>query len=220
MSTKIARRLLGRRRTGGIAVTLAAVLLLGGCADGTHPGAAAVVGDTEISVGQVDETSRAVTTALGQPFGAGVTLNELVRGALVAQVVEQRSVTITEAEIATAMKAVIGDQAAYDRFQQNQVAKDFLREVAETAVGTVKLGGGNSITDQSAQQAGQAGAKIVADASKNISVDISPRYGQWVDGQISGVSGSLSEESDQAKAKREEAEKRQQQEQQQEQPQG
>lgn len=205
-----------RTRTKGAVVALASVLLLGGCAAGTHPGAAAVVGGTEISVKDVDSTSEAVTTALGQAFGTSVTLNQLVQNALVAKVVDQRSVNMTDAEVAAAMKAVVGDQAAYDRFTKDPVANDFLREVARAAVGTVKLGGGTSITDQTAQQSSQAGTQIVRDASKNIKIEIAPRFGQWVNGQISGVSGSLSEESPQAKAQRE----AQQQQQQQQQPQG
>jgi SurA N-terminal domain len=205
-----------RTRTKGAVIALASVLLLGGCAAGTHPGAAAVVGGTEISVKDVDSTSEAVTTALGQAFGTSVTLNQLVQNALVAKVVDQRSVNMTDAEVAAAMKAVVGDQAAYDRFTKDPVANDFLREVARAAVGTVKLGGGTSITDQTAQQSSQAGTQIVTDASKNIKIEIAPRFGQWVNGQISGVSGSLSEESPQAKAQRE----AQQQQQQQQQPQG
>jgi hypothetical protein len=199
-------------------VALASVLLLGGCAAGTHPGAAAVVGGTEISVKDVDSTSQAVTTALGQAFGTSVTLNELVHNALVAKVADQRSVNMTDAEVAAAMKAVVGDQAAYDRFTKDPVANDFLRDVARAALGTVKLGGGTSITDQTAQQSSQAGTQIITDASKNIKIEIAPRFGKWANGQISGVSGSLSDESPQAKAAREA--QQQQQQQQQQQPQG
>jgi hypothetical protein len=217
VSTKNALRLLVRPRARAAALGLAVMLVLGGCAAGTHPGAAAVVGGTEISVQKVDEDSRAVTTALGQPFGVNLALNELVRSALVAKLADQRSISITDAEVATAMKAVVGDQAAYDRFVADPVANEFLRQVAEGAVGTVKLGGGSSITDETARQASQAGAKIVADASKNIQIDISPRYGRWENGQLSGASGSLSEESAQARAEREQKQKQQQQ---QQQPQG
>ena len=208
-----------RTRTKGAVVALASVLLLGGCAAGTHPGAAAVVGGTEISVKDVDSTSRAVTTALGQSFGTSLTLNQLVHTALVAKVADQRSVQMTDAEVTDAMKVVVGDQAAYDRFTKDPVANDFLREVARAAVGTVKLGGGKSISDQTARQASQAGTQIVTDASKNIKVEIAPRFGKWSNGQISGVSGSLSDESPQAKAQRE-AQQQQQQQQGQQQPQG
>ena len=78
------------RRLRAIGAAVATVLLVGGCAAGTHPGAAAVVGGTEISVGDVDKTSRAVSTALGQDFNANVTLGELVNNELVEQVREER----------------------------------------------------------------------------------------------------------------------------------
>ena len=193
-------------------VALASVLVLGGCAAGTHPGAAAVVGKTEITVTDVDETTRSVSTALGQPFSTALTLSELVNSALVQQIADQRSISVTEAEIAPAMKAVVGDQGAYDRFTKDPVAKSFLYDVARAAVGTIKLGGGTGITDPNVQQAQQAGLAAVKDASKNIDVDIAPRFGKWTDGAIDGkVSGSLSEESAQAKAKREAQEQQQQQ---------
>jgi hypothetical protein len=192
-------------------VALASVLVLGGCAAGTHPGAAAVVGKTEITVGDVDETTRSVSTALGQPFSTNLTLSELVNSALVQQIADQRSITVTEAEIAPAMKAVVGDQGAYDRFTKDPVANAFLYDVARAAVGTIKLGGGTGITDPNVQQAQQAGLAAVKDASKNITVDIAPRFGKWTDGAIDGkVSGSLSQESAQAKAKREAQEQQQQ----------
>jgi len=207
------------RRLQAVGAGLASVLLLGGCAAGTHPGAAAVVGDTEISVSEVDKTSTAVANALGEPLTATVILGQLVNSALVEQIAAQRSITVTDAEVAPAMKAVVGDQATYDKFAKDPVAHDFLRQVATAAVGTIKLGGGTGITDPNVQQAQQAGQAAVKDASKNITVDISPRFGKWTDGAIDGkASGSLSEESAQAKAKREADERAQQQQQQQPQP--
>jgi hypothetical protein len=208
------------RRLQAVGAGLASVLLLGGCAAGTHPGAAATVGDTEISVGDVDKTSTAVSNALGQPFTASLTLGELVNSALVEQITAQRSITVSDAEVTPAMKAVVGDQATYDKFAKDPVAHDFLRQVATAAVGTIKLGGGTGITDPNVQQAQQAGQTAVKDASKNITVDIAPRFGKWADGTITKASGSLSEESAQAKAKREAEEQAQQQQQQQPQPQG
>ena len=82
---------------------LASVVLLGGCAAGTHPGAAAKVGKTEISVTDVDETSRSVTKALAQPFTTSLALGELVNSALVEQITAQRSITVSDAEVAEAM---------------------------------------------------------------------------------------------------------------------
>ena len=200
------------RRLRALGVAVATVLLAGGCAAGTHPGAAAVVGGTEISVGDVDKTSRAVTTALGQDFNANVTLGELVNNALVAKVREEKSIPVSDAEIAEAAKLVVRDEASYQKFQQDTVSRDFLNEVAAAAVTTIKLGGGTGVNDPEAQSKQQAGIAAVKDASKDIKVTIAPRFGQWVDGAIDGkVSGSLSSESDQAKARREAAEAQQQQ---------
>jgi len=195
----------------------AMVLVAGGCAAGTHPGAAAVVGGTEISIGDVDKTSRAVTTALGQEFTAGVTLSEMVNYVLVAKVRDEKSIPVSDAETAEAAKLVVRDEASYQKFQQDPVSRDFLNQVAAAAVATIKLGGGTGVNDPQAQQKQQDGIALVKDASKDIDVSIAPRFGQWTDGAIDGkVSGSLSEESDQAKAKREAEEAQQQQ----QQPQG
>ncbi len=180
---------------------LASVVLLGGCAAGTHPGAAATVGKTEISVTDVDKTSRAVSAALGQPFTADVALNNLVNSALVKQIADQRSITITDAEVAEAMKSAVSDPAIYDKFAKDPVANSFLHNFAVAGIGTIKLGGGTGLKDPNAQQAQQAGLTIVKDASKNIAIDIAPRFGKWTDAGIDGkVSGSLSTLSKQTEA--------------------
>lgn len=179
---------------------LASVVLLGGCAAGTHPGAAAQVGKTQISVTDVDETSRAVTGALGQPYTTGATLSTLVNTALVKQITDQRSITISDADIAQAM-TVLPPEGTYDKFVKDPKANAFLHDLAESVVGIIKLGGGTGVKDPNVQQAQQAGQGIVLDASKTITVDIAPRFGKWKDGAIDGkVSGSLSNLSDQTKA--------------------
>jgi hypothetical protein len=202
-------------------MALASLLVLSGCAAGTHPGAAAVVGKTEITVSDVDQTTRALTTALGQPFTSSATLSNLVNNALVQQITEQRSIKISDAEIAAGMKAVVSDQPTYDRLVKDPVANNFLRGIAQSVIGTIKLGGGTGVTDPNAQQAQQTGQGVIKDASKNITVDIAPRFGKWTDGTIDGkASGSLSVLSPQTKASQDAADKAQQQQQQQQQPQG
>lgn len=192
------------RRLRAVVAAAASVLLAGGCAAGTHPGAAAVVGKTEITVGDVDKTSRAVSAALGGPFETNRTLNEMVNNALVAQIREQRSITVTEAETAEAMKVVVRDETVYQKFEADPVARDFLHQVAATAITTIKLGGGTGINDPQLQQVQQAGLAMVRDASKDMKIEIAPRFGEWTDGRIdAGISGSLSSESAQTKADRE-----------------
>jgi hypothetical protein len=198
-----------------LAAVAAAVLMLGGCAEGTHPGAAAMVGGTEIGVGRVDEVSRSVTTALGQPFTTTVTLNELVRNEVVRQVAEQRSIRNSEAEVHEAMRAVVPQEEALKRFEADPVAREFLASVAGGVLTTAKLGGAKDLKDQSTEQAIQAGNQLVLEEAKKIDVSVSPRFGKWSGDRIAEVSGSLSVESPQTKKAREEREAQQQQ-----QPQG
>ncbi|MER7247895.1 hypothetical protein [Kribbella sp. NPDC000426] len=190
-------------RVRAIGAVAAIVLLTGGCAAGIHPGAAAVVGKTEISVGDVDKTSQAVSTALGQNYNTAAALSDLVNNAVLGQVQENKSVPVTPAETAEAARSAVGgDEDTYQKFQTNTVARDFLNSVATSQVVVVKLAGGTvkDLQDQAKLQQGLAAAK---DASKDITVSIAPRFGQWTDGKLdTTISGSLSVESDQTAAKR------------------
>lgn len=194
-------------RLRALGVVAATVLLTGGCAAGTHPGAAAVVGKTEISISDVDNTSRAVTTALGQNFNANATLNTLVTNALVAEVARQKSITITPAETAeSALSAVGDDQATYAKFQGEADTRDFLNAVGNAQVIALKLAGGG-IKDLQDQTKLQQGSMAVREAAKSIDVTIAPRFGKWSDGAIDNtISGSLSKESEQTAAQRKAAE--------------
>ncbi|GAA1139182.1 hypothetical protein GCM10009630_42670 [Kribbella jejuensis] len=190
-------------RLRALGAVAAIVLLTGGCAAGTHPGAAAVVGKTEISVSDVDSTSRAVTTALGQNFNSTAALNTLVSNALVAEVGQQKSITVSPAETsAAALNAVGDDQAMFSKFQSDPKTRDFLNAVGTASMITVKLVGG-TVKDLQDQSKLQQGVLAVRDAAKNIDVEIAPRFGKWSDGTLdSTISGSLSKESEQTAAKR------------------
>lgn len=187
------------RRLQAAGVALASVLLLGGCAAGTHPGAAAVVGTTEITVGDLDKTADAISGIVKQPVPPNQVLSELMRSALANQVIEARSVTVSDAEIAPAMKALV-DEAVYDQWVANPVTNEFLREAATALIGKVKLGGGTGLADPALQAKGAAGQAIVDEAAKNIKVDVAPRYGKWSGNEVGQESGSLSILSDQTKA--------------------
>ncbi|MEV4260430.1 hypothetical protein [Kribbella sp. NPDC049584] len=190
-------------RLRALGAVAAIVLLTGGCAAGTHPGAAAVVGNTEISIGDVDKTSQAVTTALGQNYNTAAALSDLVNNAILGQLKQDKSISVTPAETAVAARSAVGeDDATYQKFQTDTVSRDFLNEVATAAVVTIKLGGG-TIKDLQDQAKLQQGLLAVKDASKDIKVSVAPRFGQWTDGKLdTTVSGSLSVESDQTAAKR------------------
>lgn len=192
-------RRLRAARVQVVGVAMASVLLLGGCAAGTHPGAAATIGDTEISVGDLDKSTNAIQSAVGeQPVAPSAVLGLLVDNELAAQVVEQRSITISDAEIAPAMKVVI-DQSLYEKFLAKPETKDFLVSSARALIGRIKLAGGTGITDPNAQQLNTEGGKLLEDAAKKITVDIAPRYGKWDGAKVEAISGSLSDLSEQSK---------------------
>lgn len=199
-SVSTSRRLRAARlRVGGVA--LASALLLGGCAAGTHPGAAATIGDKEISVGELEKSTTAIQSAVGseQQVAPAAVLKILVSNELAAQVLDQRSIKVSDAELAPAMKVVV-DQSLYPKFVANPVTTDFLRAAARAVVGQIKLGGGTgSVTDPNAQQQSAEGARLVEEAAKAINVDIAPRYGSWDGTQLKEGSGSLSNLSEQSK---------------------
>ncbi|HWD79505.1 MAG TPA: hypothetical protein VG497_11495 [Kribbella sp.] len=194
-------------RLRALGAVAAIVLLTGGCAAGTHPGAAAVVGKTEISVRDVDKISRDVSSALGDNFSSVAALNTMVSNALVTEIQQQKSISVTPAETtAGAMNAVGKDAATYAKFQANGELRDFLNQVGTASVVTIKLGGG-TVDDLNNQEAQKAGVLAVRDAAKDVDVSIAPRFGKWSDGTLdSTISGSLSKESAQTAAKRKAAE--------------
>ncbi|GAA2838468.1 hypothetical protein [Kribbella solani] len=199
------------RKLGALGAAVATVLLAGGCAAGTHPGAAAMVGGTEISIGDVDKTAQAVTAALGKKYDTASALSDMVSNVLVEKVQQQKSITVTPAETAVAAKAVVGgDQQTYEKFQADSVARDFLNQVGTAAIVTAKLGGG-TVEDLQNQAKLQQGSVALRDAMKNVDVTIAPRFGQWTDGRIdSAVSGSLSVLSPQTAAQQKAAQQQQQ----------
>jgi hypothetical protein len=185
-------------------VAAAIVLLTGGCAAGTHPGAAAVVGGTEIRSSHVEDTARAFSAAVGQNVAVPLIVNQMVNDELTAQVAQQKSISVSDAEVAAAIPLMFNDQVT-QKLQADSVTSEFLKEIAAGAVTSAKLAGGNGRLDTAdAQQQVQAGADAVKEASKDIKVTVSPRYGQWTNGKLdTTISGSLSQESQQTKAKRE-----------------
>jgi hypothetical protein len=201
------------RRLRALGVVVATVLLTGGCAAGTHPGAAAMVGDTEISLGDVDKTSRAVGAALGQAYPGQAALNGMVSNELAAQVGKQKSISVSDAEIADAAKNAVAPSAeAYQKLQADPASRAFLDKLAATVISTIKLAGGEGIHDTDGQQKAQEGVQALNAASKDIKVTVAPRFGQWSDGRLdTAISGSLSKESAQTEAKRKAAEEAQQQ---------
>ncbi len=174
------------------AVLAGAVLLLAGCAEGTHPGSAAAIGDTEISLSRLDDVVTAVTAVQGQPISPTAALQLMINTELSQQVAQRRSVTVSDAEVASALPQVVQDPALLAKFEKDAVAGDFLRDFTRGQIDLVKIGGASGITDPGAREAAQKGNQIILDEATKIGVDVNPRYGKWTGDQITSTSGSLS----------------------------
>lgn len=197
-----------------VAATAAgALVILGGCADGTHPGAAAVVGNQEISVSEVQDITAAANKGVKEAaeklkleqkvpeLTPDLILGSLVQASRVDQVVARKSVTPSPAEIAAARKELGLHQVYTEGFQLGgPLTQAFYEALVRSALGQAKLAGSTAINDQNVQA---AGAQIVAAESRNIEITISPRYGKWdpAQGLVVG-SGSLSVLSPQAEAEK------------------
>ena len=179
-------------RTKVTLLAAVAVLVLGGCADSAHPGDAAVVGDTAISMGKLDDTVREVSAVQGEPIQPRTALQFMVNAELASQVAEKRTVEVTDAEVGAVMAQVLPDPELRGKFQSNPVADEFVRSFARGQLALIKIGGASGVDDPNAQEAAQKGAQIVTDASNSIGVSVNPRFGKWSGDQIAAQSGSLS----------------------------
>lgn len=173
-------------------VTAVAVLVLGGCADGTHPGDAAVVGDTAISMTRLDDTVKAVSSVQAEPIAPRSALQLMISAELSKQVAAKRTVSVSDAEVGAAMSQVVQDPELRAKFEANPVANEFLRDFARGQIGLIKIGGATGVNDPGAQEAAQKGLEIVTNQVGAIGVDVNPRYGKWSGDQIAAQSGSLS----------------------------
>ncbi len=180
------------RKSRLVAALAAGVLLLTGCADGTHPGSAAAVGDVEISTSRLDDVVSSVSAAQGEAISPTAALQLMISSELTRQVTEERMVSVSDAEVASAMTQVIQDPQLLAKFESDPVASEFLRDFARGQIGVIKLGGASGITDPGAREAAQKGGEVLKEESAKIGVEVNPRYGTWSDTQINPQSGSLS----------------------------
>jgi len=191
----------------GRPIALAAALLLTACGQ-VHPGAAAVVDGTRISLDEVDSLSEAycranlaIAEAQGQPVTPerGVESRRRVLGGMLQLEIARRaadslgveveasSYAVDEAEFAELLDAV-GDEHADD-------VVTLVRMNAETnalllAIGAHELGQDASEVDP--EQAGPAGQELVSEFGRDLEIDIDPRLGLSPDGAVLPETGSLS----------------------------
>ncbi|MEV7284189.1 SurA N-terminal domain-containing protein [Streptomyces sp. NPDC093252] len=185
-----------RRRTvlALSAVIAAAAPLLTACGSDAHPGAAAVVGDQRITVSQLEnrvdevrEAQRAAVTDEAQYAEAIAQTGTLTRDTLHGMVLDQvlnraakdAGVTVSRKEVQAfrgELEAQAGGAQALEAawLQQYGVAPERLDANLRVQIEAQKLA--TKLGTDTSQPAFWA---ALSDASKELGVDLNPRYGAW-----------------------------------------
>ncbi|MET9923183.1 MULTISPECIES: SurA N-terminal domain-containing protein [unclassified Streptomyces] len=188
-----------RRRRTALAVSAATLLaapLLAACGNEAHPGAAAVVGGERIEVSAVQAQAADVRAAQESSPEAAQLVNKsgqlgraklhgLIFGRILDQAAEDAGVTVTRKEIQearTASRAQAGgeEQLRAMMLQQRWVAPDQIDGDMRQEVLLPKLAkalGADLGTPEGQQVVGEALTK----ASKQLDIDVNPRFGAWDD---------------------------------------
>lgn len=188
-----------RRRRTALAVSAATLLaapLLAACGNEAHPGAAAVVGGERIEVSAVQAQAADVRAAQESSPEAAQLVNKsgqlgraklhgLIFGRILDKAAEDAGVTVTRKEIQearTASRAQAGgeEQLRAMMLQQRWVAPDQIDGDMRQEVLLPKLAkalGADLGTPEGQQVVGEALTK----ASKQLDIDVNPRFGAWDD---------------------------------------
>ncbi|MFF3452497.1 SurA N-terminal domain-containing protein [Streptomyces sp. NPDC002667] len=189
-----------RRRTALVlsAAIVAAAPLLTGCGSTAHPGAAAVVGDTRITVsqlesrvGEVRSAQRAASKDDAQYAQVVASTASLTRDTLHGMVLDRvldraarnAGVTVTRKD-SQQMRAALEQQAGGSKALETAwlsnygVAPKRLDDSLRTEIEARKLAAALGI-DMNTTAGKAAFWKAMSSASQQLRVDLNPRYGAW-----------------------------------------
>ncbi|MFB7714467.1 SurA N-terminal domain-containing protein [Streptomyces sp. NPDC056105] len=189
------------RRTALVLATaaVAAVPLLTACGDNAHPGAAAVVGSDRITVSQLENRVNEVRDAQqaatdDQQYEQAIaksgsltrnTLHSMVFDRVLHRAAADAGVTVSrrqvqEREAAMAQQAGGVRQMRLALLQQYNIAPERVADSARTDLEVMGLAQTVGANMQSQSEADQAPFwKALDQASKELNVDLNPRYGTW-----------------------------------------
>lgn len=164
-----------------LAAVTAALLLFSGCAD-PGPQVAAVVGDSQISVAEVDSTAKALSDTYASVGTQTKTWGEvrmlavsyLIFGKMAPATMQLANVQITDAQFAQ----IYGSDAFLKALADNPDSAAFAQAYAEY------------LLLQNVQTMGPAYLQVLA----NTPVTVNPQFGSWdaAAGGLTGQSGSMS----------------------------
>jgi hypothetical protein len=182
----VARLTSTRRVAGGIGAMIGAVVCLSACGP-MHPGAAATVGSTRISVAELnaavahDAGGTAPSTPGDRTAAVQSSLTTIIQKDLIADAAKAKGVSISEAEI----QAWLADQRKTNNTTDEGTAKaanipfaDLHDVVYEGLLQSklVKAIAGN-VTDQTQQ--GVLFRAYIGKLAKQQGISVNPRYGTW-----------------------------------------
>ncbi|MFE0643668.1 SurA N-terminal domain-containing protein [Streptomyces sp. NPDC058877] len=180
------------------AALLAAAPLLTACGSDAHPGAAAVVGGERIDVSSLQAQVRDVRAAqAASPQSVQLVaatgdlsrrkLNVMIFDRVVDKVAADNGVTATRAELQETRTAFVRQSGGEDRLaavllQEQGVAPDQIDDFVRRNVLMNKIAEKLGITESAEGQ--KKLTDVFSAASKELAIDVNPRYGTWDDAQI------------------------------------
>ncbi|MER5207828.1 SurA N-terminal domain-containing protein [Streptomyces sp. NPDC002825] len=180
------------------AALLAAAPLLTACGSDAHPGAAAVVGGERIDVSSVQAQVADVRAAqAASPQSAQLVaatgdlsrrkLNVMIFDRVVDKVARDQGVTATRAELQQTRASFVRqaggeDQLAAVLLQEQGVAPDQIDAFVRRNVLMNKIATKLGASDDAAGQ--KKLTDVFSAASKDLAVDVNPRFGRWDDAQV------------------------------------
>ncbi|MFF9852626.1 SurA N-terminal domain-containing protein [Streptomyces litmocidini] len=180
------------------AALLAAAPLLTACGSDAHPGAAAVVGGERIEVSSLQAQVEDVRTAqAASPQSAQLVaatgdlsrrkLNVMIFDRVVDEVARDNGVTATRAELQEARTSFVRQAGGEDRLaavllQEQGVAPDQVDAFVRRNVLMNKIAQKLGVTESPEGQ--KKLTDVFSAASKELGIDVNPRYGRWDDAQV------------------------------------
>ncbi|MFB7447163.1 SurA N-terminal domain-containing protein [Streptomyces sp. NPDC056194] len=180
------------------AALLAAGPLLTACGNDAHPGAAAVVGGERIEVSSLQAQVEDVRDAqAASPQSAQLVaatgdlsrrkLNVMIFDRVVDKVARDHGVTATRAELQQTRDSFVRQGGGEDQLkavllQQQGVAPDQIDDFVRRNVLMNKIAQKLGVTENAEGQ--KKLTDVFSAASKDLGIDVNPRYGRWDDAQV------------------------------------
>ena len=184
------------RRTVAVVFCVVAAASLTAC-DTNEIGAAAVVGDDRITIGELQDRVRDFTDSGPGEAAAGTDpavlqqalLDRMIRHELLEQLARDEGIEVSEADIDTFIEEQVEGPAPEgditDLLAQSALTDNTLREAVRDVL----------IQQELVERLGgeEAYSEALVEKSEEIGVKVSPRYGTWTDAGLEATSGSISE---------------------------